>query len=225
MKSILFSALVALLWSAPSPATAGVIHGRLRVPVSAPPSAGSKNAYPGSAGSMAGMHDVERGLASDAVLYVDHVPAAAESALAAAAGPAPRLAQKDQMFVPRVIVVAANSNVEFPNQDPIYHNVFSLSPTRRFDLGKYPRGNSRTVNFPKPGLVNVYCDIHSNMEAFILVLPHHGFTRPRASGEFRLPDLPAGTYVLHAWHPDLGEQTVTVEVPEVGLVAADPSYP
>jgi len=225
MKLFLFSALFALLWSVPAPATAGVIHGRLRVPPSAPPSAGSMNAYPGSAGSMAGMHEAQRGLASDAVVYVDRVPAAAESALAAAAGPAPRLAQKDQMFVPRVIAIAANSNVEFPNQDPIYHNVFSLSPPRRFDLGKYPRGSSRTVNFPKPGLVNVYCDIHSNMEAFILVLPHHGFTRPRASGEFRLPDLPAGTYLLHAWHPDLGEQTVSVEVPEVGLVAADPSYP
>jgi plastocyanin len=225
MRSFLFSAFFALLWSVPAPATAGVIHGRLRVPPPTPPSAGSMNPYPGSAGSMAGMHQEPRGLASDAVVYVDRVPAAAESALAAAASPVPRLAQKDQMFVPRVIAIAVNTNVEFPNQDPIYHNVFSLSPPRRFDLGKYPRGSSRTVNFSKPGLVNVYCDIHSNMEAFILVLPHHGFTRPRASGEFRLPDLPAGTYVLHAWHPDLGEQTVTVEVPAVGLVAADPSYP
>jgi len=181
------------------------------------------NAYPGSAGAMSCGREPQHGLVIDAVIYVDHVPASAESALEAASE-TPRLAQKGQMFVPRVVVIAANSNVEFPNQDPIYHNVFSLSPTRRFDLGKYRRGSSRTVNFPKPGLVNVYCDIHSNMEAFILVLPHHGFTRPKASGEFRLPDLPAGTYVLHAWHPDLGEQTVTVEVPEVGLVAADPIY-
>jgi plastocyanin len=225
MRPFLSSALLALLWSTPALATAGVIHGTLRVPPSAPPRLASANAYPGSAGTMAGAHAPEHGLVSDAVIYVDHVPAAAESALSLAAGERPRLAQKGQMFVPRVVAIAVNSNVEFPNQDPIYHNVFSLSPTRRFDLGKYRRGGSRTVNFPKPGLVNVYCDIHSNMEAFILVLPHHGFTRPRASGEFRLPDLPAGTYVLHAWHPDLGERTVSVEVPEVGLVAVDPSYP
>jgi len=227
MRTFLLSALLALLWSVPAPVAAGVIHGTLRVPPPAAPPAVGATAYPGSAASMPGMHATVHGLASDAVIYVDHVPAAAESALAAAAvsiAP-PKLAQKDQSFVPRVIAVAVNGSVEFPNMDPIYHNVFSLSPPRRFDLGKYPRGSSRTVTFPKPGVVNVYCDIHSNMEAFILVVPHHGFTRPRASGEFRLPDLPAGTYVLHAWHPDLGEQKVTVEVPAVGLVAADPSYP
>ena len=225
MRPFLSSALLALLWSAPALATAGVIHGTLRVPPPAPLPAASVSAYPGSAGSMPCAHESQHGLASDAVIYVDHVPAEAESALAKAADETPRLAQKGQMFVPRVVAIAVNSNVEFHNQDPIYHNVFSLSPTRRFDLGKYRRGGSRTVNFPKPGLVNVYCDIHSNMEAFILVLPHHGFTRPKASGEFRLPDLPAGAYVLHAWHPDLGEQTVSVEVPEVGQVAADPNYP
>jgi plastocyanin len=227
MRTLLASALTALLWSLSAPAMAGVIHGTLRVPPLPPPPAGSANPYPGSAGSMAGMHQVQHGLASDAVIYVDHVPSAAESALAAGAAqaPAPKLAQKNQMFVPRVVAIAVNSNVEFPNMDPIFHNVFSLSPPRRFDLGKYPRGSSRTLNFPKPGLVNVYCDIHSNMEAFILVLGHHGFTRPKPSGEFRLPDLPAGTYLLHAWHPDLGEQTVSVEVPETGLVAVDPSYP
>ena len=225
MRSFLSSALFALLWSVPALATAGVIHGTLRVPSPTTPQAAGANAYPGSAGSMPCGHEPQHGLASDAVIYVDHVPASTESVLAASTDETPQLAQKGQMFVPRVVAIAVNSNVEFPNQDPIYHNVFSLSPTRRFDLGKYRRGNSRTVNFPKLGLVNVYCDIHSNMEAFILVLPHHAFTRPKASGEFRLPDLPAGTYVVHAWHPDLGEQTISVEVPEVGLVAADPSYP
>jgi len=227
MRTLLSSALVALLWSIPAPVAAGVIHGTLRVPPLPAPSAGGTDAYPGTAGSMAGAHQVRHGFVTDAVIYVDHVPAAAESALAAAAASAapPRLAQKGQMFVPRVIAIAVNTNVEFPNLDPIFHNVFSLSPPRRFDLGKYPRGSSRTLNFPKPGLVNVYCDIHSNMEAFILVLEHHAFTRPKPSGEFRLPDLPAGTYLLHAWHPDLGEQTLSVEVPAVGLVAADPSYP
>src|SRR2546428_652282 len=97
-------------------------------------------------------------------------------------------------------------------------------PARRFDLGKYPRGSSRRVDFRKPGLVNVYCEIHSNMEAFVLVLPNHAFTRPSATGEYALPDLPAGSYQLHVWHPDLGTQTTTIEVPPTGDVLQSVNY-
>src|SRR5262249_60604428 len=89
-----------------------------------------------------------RGLVTDAVLYLESP--AAEPAHAAAT-PHPKLAQKGQAFEPRVVVVAAGGTVDFPNLDPIYHNVFSVSPTRRFDLGKYPRGQSRSITFPKPG--------------------------------------------------------------------------
>jgi plastocyanin len=222
-KPLSIAALAALTWVVPSPATPWVIRGTLRVPPSPPP-ASAMNAYPGSAASLPGMHAPRRGLAGDAVVYVSEVPARAESALAAAQRPAPQLAQKDQSFVPRVIAIAVGTTIDFPNQDPIYHNVFSLSPARRFDLGKYPRGASRPVTFPKPGLVNVYCDIHSNMEAFVLVLPHHAFAQPTAAGEFALPDLPAGTYVLNAWHPDLGTRSATVEVPETGTVVVDLGY-
>ena len=226
MRTLLSSALVALLWSIPAPVAAGVIHGTLRVPPLPAPSAGGTDAYPGTAGSMAGAHQVRHGLVTDAVIYVDHVPAAAESALAAAAASAapPRLAQKGQMFVPRVIAIAVNTNVEFPNLDPIFHNVFSLSPPRRFDLGKYPRGQSKAVAFNKAGLVNVFCDIHSEMAAYILVLPHHAFVQPRADGAFDLPDLPAGRYELHVWHPDLNEIVRTVEVPAHGDVRVDLGY-
>ena len=73
---------------------------------------------------------------------------------------------------------------------------------RRFDLGKYPQGESRTVRFPKAGLVNVYCDIHSDMAAFILVVPNRAFARPRPDGTWQLPDLPPGRYALCWWHPD-----------------------
>lgn len=206
------------------PASAGVIHGTLRTGSRSPAPGISMNAYPGSAGSMPGMHAATRGLPTDAVVYVDHVPAAAESSLVRASSPMPRLAQKDQSFVPRVLGIAVGTLVDFPNLDPIYHNVFSLSPVRRFDLGKYPRGNSRQIRFPKAGLVNVYCEIHSDMEGFILVLPHHGFARPSASGEYTLPPLPAGHYVLRVWHPDLGEQSATVDVPASGDVTANLSY-
>src|SRR5437867_8492491 len=125
--------------------SAGVIRGTVTVPNRVPAAAASMNAYPGRASAMPNMHMPPRGLPGDAILYVERVPAAVESVLAQRPTTMPRLAQKDQCFVPRVIVIATGSKVDFPNQDPIYHNVFSFSPTRRFDLGKYPRGNSRQV--------------------------------------------------------------------------------
>ena len=136
----------------------------------------------------------------------------------------PQLAQKNEAFVPRVVAVAVCSSVDFPNLDPIYHNVFSLSTTRRFDLGKYPRGHSKAVVFARAGLVNVYCDIHSEMEAFVLVLPHHAFSRPGADGSFELPGLPPGHYRLHAWHPDLPEIVRAVEIPEQGEASVELSF-
>jgi len=199
------------------PAAAGTIRGRVHLPP-APRAAEAANAYPGNAHAMPGMHAPPRGLPADAVVSVERIPAAAESALAraAAGAAAPQLAQKDQAFVPRVLAVATGGAVDFPNQDPIYHNVFSLSSVRRFDLGKYPKGSSRRVTFPRAGLVNVYCDIHASMEAFILVLPNHAFTRPSPAGGFALPELPAGRYELRVWHPDFGTTSTTVDVPATG---------
>lgn len=199
---------------------AGVIRGTLSVPAPPPPAHEPTDGYPGRAGSLPGRAPIVRGLAGDAVVYVERVPAATEAALArAAAAPSlPRLAQKDQRFVPRVVAIAIGTEVGFPNLDPIYHNVFSLSPTRRFDLGKYPRGQSRSVRFEKPGLVNVYCDIHSDMAAFIVVTPNHAFARPGDGGAFALPDLPPGAYSVCIWHPDLGSQRIEVQVPASGDV-------
>ena len=222
MKSILFGSLT-LMVMGPAPLMAGVIYGTLRVPSFAAAQA-TMNPYPGRANSLPGHRSQATGAVVDAVIHVDHVPAAAESVLSATSGTRAQLAQSNQAFVPRVLVIGVGGHVDFPNQDPIYHNVFSLSPVRRFDLGKYPRGRSRRVQFPRPGLVNVYCDIHSDMEAFVLVLPHHGFTRPSASGVFQLPNLPAGQYTVRVWHPDFGERTAKVEVPETGMVAVDLNY-
>ncbi|MGH7741641.1 MAG: hypothetical protein ACRENS_06420 [Candidatus Eiseniibacteriota bacterium] len=205
----------------PASASPGVIRGVLHVP---PPVRGSSTPGVYAAGSsMPGMHEMVTGLASDAVVYVDHVPPAAESALASPPAPHPTLAQKGQAFEPRVLAVAVGTAVDFPNLDPIYHNVFSLSPARKFDLGKYPRGKFKTVVFDRTGLINVYCDIHSNMEAFVRVLPNHGFARPAADGSFALPELPAGRYQLHVWHPDLPETTQPVDVPASGDVRVEVS--
>ena len=206
-----FALGIALLAGA-APLQAGVVRGTVHVPM--PESAApAPNAYPGRASSLAHPAHATRGLAHDAVLWLEKVPAAADTARN---DPRPRLAQKDQAFVPRVLPIHVGATVDFPNQDPIYHNVFSPSPIKRFDLGKYPRGQSKRLKFDKPGLVNVYCDIHSHMEAFVLVLTTHAFTQPDADGAFALPTVPPGHYTLHLWHPDLREQSRPVDVPAEG---------
>lgn len=206
--------LIALLVScAAAPAAhAAVLRGTLAVPP-APPHARHANAYPGQANALPAHRMAPRGAVNDAVLWFARVPAAPDSAAAPPGAPRPKLTQVDQCFVPRVVSVAAGGAVDFPNQDPIYHNVFSVSATRRFDLGKYPRGQSRSVTFPKAGIVSVYCDIHSDMAAFVLVAPNRAYAQPAADGSFALPDVPAGRYVLHVWHPDFGAFQREVDLP------------
>ena len=121
--------------------------------------------------------------------------------------------QKGREFVPDMVVVPVGSTISFPNLDPIFHNVFSLSKPRSFDLGNYPRGQSREVTFPKPGIVFVYCHLHSNMEASIVISPSRWATRSDASGHFTLVGVPPGKYTVTAWHKSAGffRQTVVVD--------------
>ncbi len=131
------------------------------------------------------------------------------------AEPAPMQAtiiQKDEAFVPRVVAVTRGSTVDFPNTDPFFHNVFSLSRGATFDLGRYPKGESRARRFPNAGLVKVYCHIHSHMTAAIMIFDHAYFRIPSADGTFTLDDVPAGSYQISAWHERIGESTNTVKV-------------
>ena len=111
-----------------------------------------------------------------------------------------RMEQRNESFSPHVLAIVRGSTVEFPNGDPIYHNVFSLSKASTFDLGRYPRGSSRSVRFDEPGVVKVFCHIHSDMSGVILVLDNPYFTSPDQAGNFLFPDLPSGTYTVTAWH-------------------------
>ncbi|HEY6867686.1 MAG TPA: carboxypeptidase regulatory-like domain-containing protein [Candidatus Eisenbacteria bacterium] len=162
-----------------------------------------------------------RRLVIDAVVYVEHVPATAESIIAHARRVPATLAQFHRAFVPRVLSIAAGDTVAVPNLDPIYHDVFSLSPIKDFQLGRYAKGESRRVVFDRPGLVNVYCAIHSDMAAFVIVLPHHVFARPDSLGRFALPPLPPGPYTVCVWHPDLRGQRREVRIPAQGDLVLD----
>jgi plastocyanin len=108
--------------------------------------------------------------------------------------------QVQERFVPHVLPVLQGSVVEFPNNDPIFHNVFSLSSARTFDLGRYPQTSSKSVRFDRPGVVKVFCHIHSDMSAVVFVLDNPYFTKPAADGSFRIDDVPPGEYTVVAWH-------------------------
>jgi plastocyanin len=129
------------------------------------------------------------------------------------------LRQTHEMFVPHVIAITRGSRVEFPNQDPFYHNVFSLSSAANFNLGRYANGKSEHYDFKKAGLVKVYCNIHSHMSATIFVFDHPYFTIPETDGTFDLPSLPAGDYTVVGWHERVGERTAKVHV-EAGRTAS-----
>jgi plastocyanin len=115
------------------------------------------------------------------------------------------MAQRDERFVPHVRSVVQGATVDFPNDDDVFHNVFSLSAAasqngRGFDLGRYPRGSSRSVTFAKPGIVQVFCHIHQDMSATVLVLANPYFASPGEDHRFVIDDVPEGDYTIVAWH-------------------------
>jgi plastocyanin len=123
-----------------------------------------------------------------------------------------QITQDDEQFVPHVVAITVGSRVEFPNRDPYFHNVFSLSRPATFDLGRYAPGESRTSVFEKPGIIKVYCHIHSQMSALIRVFDHPWFTIPNEAGEFTIDDVPAGEHSLIAWHERIGERRERVTI-------------
>jgi plastocyanin len=124
--------------------------------------------------------------------------------------------QRNETFVPGVLAVRVGTRVDFPNSDSTYHSVFSLSKTQPFDLGRYAVGRSKSVRFDRPGIVRVFCDIHSHMSAFILVFAHQYFAVTDEEGRFEIDDVPPGPYVVTVWNETLPRQSRQVSIPEAG---------
>ena len=131
------------------------------------------------------------------------------------------IVQEGETFIPHVLAVTRGSVVDFPNADPIYHNVFSLSKTKRFDLGRYAAGKSQPVRFDHPGIVRVFCDIHSHMNAFILVFNHPFFSMTDGDGRYRIDNIPPGTYTVVAWNEGVSSEPRSVTVPSGGIAELD----
>ena len=121
------------------------------------------------------------------------------------------LDQRNETFVPHVLAITVGSTVDFPNSDNTYHNVFSLR-TPRFDLGRYAAGRSKSVRFDRPGIVRVFCEIHSHMSAVVRVFDHQWFAVPDDDGTYAIDDVPPGDHVLVAWHERIGERRDKVTI-------------
>jgi plastocyanin len=155
-----------------------------------------------------------------AVVWVVNAAAAKQAAPAAK----PKIASKSKRFDPHVAVVPAGGTVQFPNLDGIYHNVFSLSEKARFDLGLYRNGASRAMSFENPGVVKIYCNIHPQMAAVLLVIDGGIWAQAGEDGTAVLAHVPAGRTTVRAWDEKGGEFTAVVDVPETGTIPLAVSF-
>ena len=130
--------------------------------------------------------------------------------------------QRNETFVPHILAITVGTTVDFPNSDNKYHNVFSIRGPRPFDLGRYAAGRSKSVRFDRPGIVRVFCEIHSHMSAFILVFNHRYFAVTSADGRYQIGGVPPGRYTLVAWNEGADRESRQIVIPENGgAVEAD----
>lgn len=127
------------------------------------------------------------------------------------------LVQKDKMFHPHLLVITRGSIVDFPNRDPWFHNVFSLFNGKRFDLGLYEAGASRTVHFDREGVSYIFCNIHPEMSAIVVVLATPYFATTDKRGNFTITGVPAGRYMLHLWNENAQPATLKALTREVAI--------
>jgi plastocyanin len=186
----------------------GVIKGRVELPQTAADNIPRPNAAELGMRPAPGGTDRRR-----AVVYLDPAPRAAFDVRDE---PRARMDQKNETFVPHVLAIVAGTTVDFPNSDRTYHNVFSLSKTKTFDLGRYAAGRSASVRFDKPGIVRVFCEIHAHMSAYILVFSHRYFAVTDEEGRYRIDNVPPGTYTVVAWRETMQNESRRVTVTDAG---------
>jgi plastocyanin len=135
----------------------------------------------------------------------------------------PKLTQKDKAFHPSLLVIPVGGKVEFPNQDPFFHNVFSLFEGKRFDLGLYESGSTRVVQFDKRGVSFIFCSIHAQMNAVVITLstPYYAISNTR--GELTLPDVPPGRYEVQVFHASVAPEALHALSREITVAAGDTS--
>ncbi|MCH7934876.1 MAG: carboxypeptidase regulatory-like domain-containing protein [Gemmatimonadetes bacterium] len=132
-----------------------------------------------------------------------------------------KIAQRNRTIVPHVTTIQTGTRVDFPNEDVVIHNLFSLSRGNRFNLGRYPPKESQSHVFENPGIVRLFCDIHAEMAGVILVLDTPYFTRPNPDGSYRISGVPPGRYSVVAWHENAAPDSTVVVVPDSGVVTVD----
>jgi plastocyanin len=200
-------AIALLTVSGVSPAVPGTLRGRVEVRQA--PADHVRRPNPADLGMATPPQPVHR----RSVVYLDPAPQAAFEPRDA---PRARIDQRDETFFPHVLAIVAGTTVDFPNSDVTYHNVFSLSKAKTFDLGRYARGKSKSVRFDSPGIVRVFCEIHSHMSAFVLVFAHRFFAVTDPAGEYRIDNVPPGSYNVFVWNEALPLESRRVTVPETG---------
>lgn len=130
----------------------------------------------------------------------------------------PQLIQKNKMFHPSLLVIPAGGKVEFPNHDPFFHNVFSLFDGKRFDLGLYESGTTRFVQFDKPGISFIFCNIHSQMSAVVIALTTPYYAVSNSRGDLSIPDVPPGRYDLQIFHSSVDPEALRALNREITVV-------
>lgn len=132
-----------------------------------------------------------------------------------------QMAINGRNFAPRVRVVTVGSSVEYPNQDPFTHNVFSTTPGALFDLGSYGSGTTKSNRFAKAGAYPVYCNVHAKMTGYVVVVNTPWFTQAAADGRWELAKVPAGKYTMTVWHERASPVVTDIDVPAAGLATLD----